>query len=381
MSTARRVAILGAGPIGLEAAVSCLVRGFLPIVLEAETPGHNLRAWGPTKFFTPLSMNLSERLRALLPEPVDESALLTGPQTADLLVKMAASHAISKHVHCNHRVLSITRHNWPRGEHAGHPIRSEMPFRTLVATRDGDRHIESDAVLDATGTYGQPVPLTVAGAERLRGRVARTLGELHQRITELSSAHVLLTGDGHSAANAVVALESVPNVRVTWAVRGRDLRPLDAMTDDPLPERARIVHRANELCAKPPAWLSVLRGSTMDAVAKCPESDRRVRVTFSSGKTADVDLLVALHGYTPDHGILSELPLDISPKTAGAGGLSRALANVTDCLTPPRVTPSDLASGEARFHMIGAKSYGRASTFLLQNGRVQLESILDGLFS
>ena len=39
----------------------------------------------------------------------------------------------------------------------------------------------------------------------------------------------------------------------------------------------------------------------------------------------------------------------------------------------------DLASGEPGFHLIGAKSYGRASTFLLRTGYAQVEIVLDGL--
>ena len=57
----------------------------------------------------------------------------------------------------------------------------------------------------------------------------------------------------------------------------------------------------------------------------------------------------------------------------------RALANVTDCLARPRVSPRDLASGEPNFYLVGSKSYGRARTFLLQTGYDQLETILDGL--
>jgi 2-polyprenyl-6-methoxyphenol hydroxylase-like FAD-dependent oxidoreductase len=48
-----RVAIVGAGPMGLCAALGCLRRGLQPIVLEAAPHvGASLRAFGPTRFFT-----------------------------------------------------------------------------------------------------------------------------------------------------------------------------------------------------------------------------------------------------------------------------------------------------------------------------------------
>jgi hypothetical protein len=56
-----------------------------------------------------------------------------------------------------------------------------------------------------------------------------------------------------------------------------------------------------------------------------------------------------------------------------------ALANVTDCLTVPRLDPGDLASGEPRFWFVGSRIYGRAPTFLLQTGYQQIETILKTL--
>ncbi len=104
-------------------------------------------------------------------------------------------------------------------------------------------------------------------------------------------------------------------------------------------------------------------------------------IDLGGDRTARVDHVVALLGYRPDLAPLSELAVEISPATEGAMRSSRALANVTDCLSVPAVAPHDLASGEPRFHLVGAKSYGRAATFLLQTGYSQLETILVGLFA
>ncbi len=73
----------------------------------------------------------------------------------------------------------------------------------------------------------------------------------------------------------------------------------------------------------------------------------------------------------------AELSLEISPVSEGAGGIARALCSVTDCLSVPRLSPRDLASGEPGFALAGAKSYGRMRSFLLQNGHAQAEALLD----
>jgi thioredoxin reductase len=379
----KTVAIIGAGPIGLAAAVGALARGHVPIVFEKDTPGASLTRFGATKFFSPMSMNLPPSLLALCSKEVAPApdALLTGPEFARVLGAIAGSPSLVQHVYCNHRVVSVTRHKLSRGDDAGHPVRAELPFRIVVSENGAERVLEADAVLDASGVYDAPVPIVAAGAGEIATRAIRTLGALSARLPELAASRILLMGHGHSAANAIVALESLcesaPSTRVTWAFRSRNLRPLAVVPSDPLPERDRVVERANALASKPPAWLTVERAALVESFGK--EGGASI-ANLSAGRRASFDHAIVLTGYRPDLSFVSELPLEISPATEGAMRLARALANVTDCLSVPKVKPEDLASGEPRFHMIGAKSYGRARTFLLQTGYAQLETILDSLF-
>src|SRR3954468_21616271 len=65
--TQPRIAILGAGPIGLEAALAAVERGWEFTVYEAgESVGANVRDWGHVRLFTPWTMNVSERARRAL---------------------------------------------------------------------------------------------------------------------------------------------------------------------------------------------------------------------------------------------------------------------------------------------------------------------------
>ena len=400
----RTVAILGAGPIGLAAAHGALMRGYVPVVLERDTPGASLARYGATKLFSPMRMNLPPALLALATPAVAPDAILSGVEFARVVASIAAAPILAKHVLCNHRVLAVTRDRFSRGEQAGHPVRAEMPFRVVArvvahahdTAEKGvggglDRAFDADAVLDATGVYDSPVPIIAPGAALLAGAV-RDLGAFHARLHEHQGRRILLVGHGHSAANAIVALarlaEEFPTTHVTWALRTRNLRPFATVPSDPLPERERVVSRANHIAFAPAAhpWLRVERAASVIAFA-CSASSREpsapapsVHVSFSGNRTAEVDVAIWLTGQRPDLSFLSELPLEISPATEGARRLSDALANVTDCLSVPTVTPDDLASGEPRFHLIGAKSYGRARTFLLQAGYAQVETILDHLF-
>jgi hypothetical protein len=184
-------------------------------------------------------------------------------------------------------------------------------------------------------------------------------------------------GHGHSAATAVDRLVSLtPSPRVTWATRSANRRPCVEVANDPLPERERVTAHANDLAADPPPFLKVERRASVEALTP---RDGRVEVRLTAGRSGVYDAVVGFTGYRPDLSFLSELALEVSPVTEGPARLSRALANVTDCLSVPKVEPPDLESGEPGFHLVGAKSYGRLPTFLLKNGLAQLETVLDTL--
>src|SRR3954469_23199953 len=81
-----RIAIVGAGPIGLEATLAALEWGWDCTVYEAaERVGGNVRDWDHVRLFTPWDMNVSERMRHALPDAPSGPALPTGAELAEEL--------------------------------------------------------------------------------------------------------------------------------------------------------------------------------------------------------------------------------------------------------------------------------------------------------
>ncbi|HZI95513.1 MAG TPA: flavoprotein, partial [Patescibacteria group bacterium] len=249
-----------------------------------------------------------------------------------------------------------------------------------------DKRLEAEIVMDASGVYDTPA-FAGTGGLPARGEIAagtrmlHHLGAIDQARDRLRGRRLLLVGHGHSAANALLMLEAVavetPGTRVTWATRSANRRPVAEAADDPLPERQRVASRANALAAGPPNWLTVARRASIDGLEPEGAGGGALRVTLSTGGVLVVDEIIALTGYRPDLGFLSELALEISPATEGAARLARALSGVTDCLAVPEVGPRDLDSGEPGFYLIGSKSYGRSRTFLIRTGLAQVERILE----
>ena len=396
---ARRLIVVGAGPMGLEAALCALERGFEVTVLEKGRVGDALRRWGPTRFFTPLGMNLSARAKKALGAALPpEDAILSGPEMAEkVLEPLARLPVLAGRIRTGHRVMAIGRARLGRTDYPNHPVRHERVFRLLVEGPEGEVTLEAEVVLDASGFFGGPLAmgaggLPARGESKCADRILRDLGALHRAMPELGGRRVLLVGHGHSAANALSALATLatdaPKTRVIHAVRSLNTRPFVEVPADPLPERRAIVDRANDLLAKPPAWLTVVRNAHVEEIRPAEKgmaegtaegTGDAVAVSLTKDRRVVVDRVIALTGFRPDLSILRELAVETSAVTEGAGRLYAAISNVTDCLTVPKVTPADLASGEPGFHLVGQKSYGRARTFLLQTGLAQLETVIANL--
>ena len=377
-----RVLVIGAGPMGIAAAIGAADRGHEVTVLERGEIGALLRTWGPTRFFSPMRMNVSPRMRELLGDEMpDDDALLTGPEYVDrVLLPLTERDPLRGRVRIGHSVVAIGRRGLTRTDYAGHPLRAERPFRVVC---ENDQTFDAEIVLDASGGLVVPRPmgaggLPALGESRLDRQPIRTLGALAAVRDQLRGKSVLIVGDGHTAANAIGMLESVEGVRIVWAVRSANRRPCEEVPNDPLPERRGVVERANALAEAPPPFLRVERRAMIESVA---QNNGHVAVALTGGRIVEVDYLAAFTGYRPNGGFLSELTVETSPVTEGGARLYRAISCITDCLSVPAVKPEDLQSGEPGFFFVGSRSYGRSNTFLLQTGLAQLEVVLDAIGS
>src|SRR6516165_7969510 len=159
---APRIAVLGAGPIGLEAALYAKSLKLPVTVYERGRVGEHVQRWGHVRLFTPFGMNSTTlgRLEIRSESPRHEfpadSACVTGREHgAAYLEPLAKSNKIRPCLRLDTRVLQIGRQALLKEDMPADSQRSRQPFRLLVREgKNRERIDEADIVLDCTGTYG-----------------------------------------------------------------------------------------------------------------------------------------------------------------------------------------------------------------------------------
>lgn len=400
MSQAPRLAILGAGPIGLEAAAATVEHGWPFTLYEAasEVAAH-VRSWGHVRLFTPWDLNASTRTRRMLADAgttmPEGEACPSGAELVDrVLEPLAALPSIADRLRRNARVVAVSREGLLKSDAIGDPdTRRRHPFRLLVETADGEEIVEhADVVLDCTGSYGNPNTLgdggiPAPGERGLERRIRRTLPDLEAEAEAWAGGTTLLVGGGHSAQTAAhdfaAFAERHPGTYLLWAVRSRAPR-WGRVAEDPLPERAALADRSEALADGASPAVDVLRGRIVEALTPAGE---RVAVTMRNGsaapETVEVDRILSLTGYVGDPTLYRQLQVHECYATSGPMKLAAALLGdaSSDCLQQVSHGADSLTSPEPDFFLLGVKSYGRNPTFLLRTGWQQIDEVFGLLAS
>jgi hypothetical protein len=284
------------------------------------------------------------------------------------------------------RVHAVAREGLLKHEAIGTPERGARRFRLLVSDRAGHESVEhADAVIDCTGTYGNPNALgdggiPAPGERGLEHRIARRLPRFEGEGERWAGATILLTGAGHSAQTAARALaqfaRDAPATRVIWAIRSAD-PAWGAVDGDPLPERARLTRAAAELARGGSGAVDARLGFVTEALAP---RDGQIAVTLRNGlpEEVTVDRVLALNGGVGDYSIYRQLQVHECYATSAPMKLSAALlgAAAGDCLDQQPHGPETLTNPEPGFFILGAKSYGRNSQFLMRIGWAQVDDVM-----
>jgi hypothetical protein len=186
-------------------------------------------------------------------------------------------------------------------------------------------------------------------------------------------------GSGHSAQTAARDLAELaataPGTEVVWLLRKAPDWVLDH--EDPLPARAALAARAQNLANGASSAVSARFGATVDALRQSA-GGLEITLRHADGRqeVVTVDHLLSLTGSVGDHHLYRQLQVHECYASGAPMKLSAALLGASgggDCLAQTGFGPETLLNPEPRFFILGAKSYGRNSAFLMRIGWEQVE--------
>jgi thioredoxin reductase len=376
------VVVIGAGPQGLAAAAHLVERGLPVVVLEGgSSPAAAVAEWGHVRLFSEwpeLVDTAAARLLQRTGWTAPTAGYPTGRQWIDRYLAPLAAE-LGDRVRYDSRVVGVSRLGRDRLVDAG---RADQPFTVHVRPADGEEcRLQARAVIDASGTWSSPNPAGADGLPALGERAAD--GLLTYRIPDFrdregfEGKHTVVIGSGHSALTAVLALARMarrdPSTTVTWALRrataGNAFGGGDA---DELPARGALGIRAKEVVDA--GLVSLTTGFRVERVRV---DAGRPTLIAEDGRTLTADRVVVLTGFRPDLSFLSELRLELDPTLQAPVRIAAEIdPNVHSCGSVAATGAADLAQPEADFYLVGAKSYGRAPTFLALTGYEQVRSVV-----
>jgi hypothetical protein len=162
--------------------------------------------------------------------------------------------------------------------------------------------------------------------------------------------------------------------------RTRRHPPIASIENDTLPERSRLAQQANELAVSNSTACRWLPDSCVHQLHHTSHGQIEVQLSSDDAPThtETVDQVIVQTGFRPDQTLYEELHVHECYVSQGPMKLAANLiaTRSPDCMALPASGADALLNPEPHLFIIGSKSYGRDSRFLIRTGLEQIRTVM-----
>ncbi|WP_127529360.1 NAD(P)-binding domain-containing protein [Paenibacillus kobensis] len=395
MSNTLPTAIIGGGPVGLAAAAQ-LVKRNMPFVLfeRGAHIGASVLSWEHVRMFSPWEFNVDSAAKDLLLETgwiaPEQDQMPTGKELVQLYLEpLSQLEQIKSFIHLESTVKAIYRKGFDKMKTAG---RNTAPFMIEYETQGQKLHVEASAIIDATGTWLTPNPMSASGnfADGEKEHADHILygipDILESNKARYAGKNIVVVGSGHSAIQSLTLLHElklqVPETTIHWVLRKKNVsEAFGGGENDGLPARGVLGSRANQFVQNGNVLVH-----TPFLIAQIKADEERSTLSLLGTKDSQdysidkIDEVIVATGARPDFTFLRELRYSADSAIESVPQLADLIdPNLHSCGTVRPHGEAELRQPEKNFYIVGSKSYGRAPTFLLATGYEQVRSVVAAL--
>jgi len=278
-----------------------------------------------------------------------------------------------------------------KGDMSGREGRFRLLVENLENCDGEEEQIFCDQLVDASGTWGNPNWIGADGQPAVGER--KHAGDIIRGLPASFPAgrfvgrRVMVVGSGASAITFVNKLREAAKAsthaptKLLWVTR-REAPLYKRVEGDSLPQRDSLSVIANKLIAdKGEGAQFEVEHYGKTSLQQVKKAGEVWTVCTSDGVSVECDEIVSCTGYRPDSLLFEELQVHQCYATEGPMKLAAALMAAGggggDCLAQVAPGPETLTTPEKGFFILGMKSYGRGSAFLLKIGNDQCDMVMD----
>ncbi len=389
IDTPATVAVIGGGPVGIEAALYARFLGYFVVLFDARRVGSRLRRWNDLpmrgsfgEWTSSLGLAALEAQGAIEHLPDADQTVSYRAFVEDYLTHVAKSDLLDECIHINSPVISISRAHYRKHEPESIEDRAEDAFRLLLDGKLRGEYTQlADIVLDCSGDGRLPAGIGPGGGMAVGQQALQQHFEIGPRDLlgkdrdRFVGKHTVMFGaNGIASHNAVqfiqLAMEN-PGTRVTWVVpKGTEhhdwLKQAAAIHPDLAIEINRILGGDSNGAVHIDAWGA-------ESISRNEKGTWQVKLLVGDEDTVDMNADVVLVSEFQDAWRFTDgLAIDLSPDRRMTTQAHQWLAVQGNSL---EITPDSFVTSEPHYYVLGRKSVAGDSRFTLANARQQIRQV------